>query len=71
MPRGYASCNATAQCEAACGQNLACGCRCVQNLSMRHAAALTILNQCAISCGGNMNCLQQKCANAINRCARE
>src|SRR5262249_46180982 len=71
MPRGYASCNATAPCEAGRGNNPASGCRCIQNLSLRHTAALVVLNQCAISCAGNMQCLQQKCANAINRCARE
>jgi hypothetical protein len=71
MPHGYASCGVTAQCEAGCGNDLACGCRCASNMSSRHSAALLILNQCAISCRGDVRCLQTKCARSISRCASE
>ncbi len=67
-PRGRSSCAQAAACEAQCGTDGACACRCVQNMSTRHAHALLVLNQCAISCGGNFECLQARCARQIQRC---
>jgi hypothetical protein len=68
-PTGNASCNATAECEFRCSfGDGACACRCTHAMAPDHAIAIFLLNQCAIACGGNMQCIQQSCVQQAQRC---
>jgi hypothetical protein len=69
--RGSGSCNQTMMCQRSCGTDVACGCTCMANMSPDHARAITVLDACAMRCGGDENCINTRCQIALAACAQQ
>ena len=70
-PRGTMTCGEAAACEGACAGDFRCGCSCVSRTRRASAQALFLLNLCALSCNGDLTCVQARCGGPLTRCARE
>jgi len=68
--RGSGSCADAITCQTKTCQNgdIVCGCQCATNMSPTHANALVALDNCAINCRFEPQCLQAYCQVAVNAC---
>ena len=72
--RGAGTCRAAATCQKdTCNGNNAikCGCSCAMKMSPINAHALSALDACAMNCGLDETCIQNKCMVQITTCAAQ
>ncbi len=72
-PRGTASCAQTMNCQDSCRGDASCICQCIGPMSPIHTYALWQLDACALTCSGGLDhaCINTRCANVVNQCARQ